>query len=227
MSSRAGIWLSFTVVLIAGLISYFFILPQSSKQAPAITFDVAPASPNKPALLAISAPVQGDLLVKQLANLPPEHFDETGFEDNLSAWQVNNNKVLSNSNTNTTQAKSLTNVLATTPHQTISFNDSMQQDISIGDTISLPLPDGSSVDVTVTQERLELNGDYTWEGSIKQNNQHYPVVITQGVNGTFGSIATNENTFTITTIDDVGVIYQNPPLPDTHGDDYLIVPQIK
>ncbi|WDE14207.1 hypothetical protein [Thalassomonas haliotis] len=157
----------------------------------------ATVKPLKPQLLSLAEDVA------------PEDEAET------SAWRLNEQPL-----------DTVPTSFAGTPYQTVSFNSSLQAQISVGDTVSLPLPDGSTVEVRVTKEGLESNGDYTFEGNIEQNNHSFPVVITQGANGTFGSIATSDNTYSITTLDGVGVIYQNPPLPPSHDDDFLVVPKL-
>ncbi|WP_281557684.1 hypothetical protein [Thalassomonas sp. RHCl1] len=180
--------------------------PEQSISAPLPTaLKPLPSPPSR----ATIKPLKPGQLSLQGNDIEPEDDAE------ISAWQVNKQALAR-----------VPTTFADTPYQTISFNDSLHAEISVGDTVSLPLPDGSTVEVTVTKERLEKNGDYTFEGNIEQNNHSYPVVITQGAGGTFGSIATNDNTYSITTVDGVGVIYQNPPLPPSHDDDFLIVPKI-
>lgn len=176
------------------------------------------ANPPQPTLAPLPAPAPKSAIKPLSGELLTLQGDESGLDDEMpsSPWQVSNREL-----------EKVPQAFAETNYQTVSFNNSLQQDISIGDTLSLPLPDGSTVEVTVTKESLEKNGDYTFEGNIEQNNHSYPVVITQGAGGTFGSIATSDNTYSITTVDGVGVIYKNPPLPPSHEDDFLIVPKIK
>ncbi|WDE07918.1 hypothetical protein SG34_014125 [Thalassomonas viridans] len=212
------------VVVIAGVLlwRYFHLQPvdnqqarQAGKQEPAANAD---NTLRQPTLTALPAPAPKANIKPLKPALIELQDDGTELDDKTqtSPWQVSKQAL-----------DRVPETFANTSYQTISFNENLQQDISVGDTVSLPLPDGTSVEVTVTKEGLEKNGDYTFEGNIAQNNHSYPVVITQGAGGTFGSIATSDNTYSITTVDGVGVIYQNPPLPPSHDDDFLIVPKIK
>ncbi len=109
-----------------------------------------------------------------------------------------------------------------TEYQTVTFDPEMETKVGIGDQISLPITPDRQVDVVVTEEDVNSNGDYVWGGTIIDGGNSYPVVVTQGEHGTYGLIATENDTYTITTVDGQGVIYKNPPLPETHEDDFLI-----
>lgn len=133
----------------------------------------------------------------------------------LSPWQA----------TSQNNALALEQQIATDEYQTVDFNPTMYLDIGEGDDIEISLPGGETLVVTVTGESLNDNGDFTWQGQLSQSGQQFPVVMTQGQFGTFGSIATEQGTYTVTTTKTgVGVIYKNPPLPEGHGDDFLEVP---
>lgn len=167
-------------------------------------------------LEAIEPEEEASLLIAQENDhlLTLRNLDLSDGELMQSAWQVSNNNV-----------EGLEQQIAVEEYKTVEFNQTMYLDIGKGDDITLELPTGESLVVSVTSEQLNDNGDFTWQGEVTQDGQTFPVVMTQGEFGTYGSIATKEGTFTVTTTaQGVGVIYKNPPLPHTHQDDFLEVP---
>ncbi|MBD1390377.1 hypothetical protein IC617_13120 [Neiella sp. HB171785] len=166
------------------------------------------------------APLEPATTVKPIQLIDPQ--DATALETSAQAldsvaqpWQAHDNYDIA-----------IPDEIAAAPSfQLVTISSSMESEISIGDVIELPLSEaGEVITVEVTSETLNDNGDYSWQGQTVGGDHSYPVIVTQGPNGTYGSIATEDGTYTLTTVDGEGVVYKNPPLPETHDDDFLVPP---
>ncbi len=111
------------------------------------------------------------------------------------------------------------------PHLLVDVDTNLALKLDKGKILEFELPGDKNIQVEITEERLESNGDYTMIGKVlNEGGNDYPVVLTQSDKGTYGSIATGTDTYTLTTVEGQGVIYLNPDLPDSDDDDFLVPP---
>ncbi|GGA66092.1 hypothetical protein GCM10011369_04510 [Neiella marina] len=219
---KRAVFLVLPIVLAVGFaVSYLMTgddLPAAGSESNATAAQTSTKSPDgnfKP--LAPLAPAE---TVKPIQLIDPQdtavlEVSEQNLDTDTQPWQAHDNYDIA-----------IPDEIAAAPSfQLVTITPAMESEISIGDVIELPLSEaGEVITVEVTAETLHENGDYSWQGKTIDGNQSYPVIVTQGPNGTFGSIATADGTYTLTTVDGKGVVYKNPPLPDTHDDDFLIPP---
>lgn len=97
-----------------------------------------------------------------------------------------------------------------------------------GDQLSLALPGGESVVVTVSSASTLGNGDYSWSGHLQGSGSDYPVVMTYGADAVFASITTPQGSYSLESVNGSGWIYKNPAeveLTQPGKNDYLEVPE--
>lgn len=95
-----------------------------------------------------------------------------------------------------------------------------------GEQLTLPLPDGDSIQVTVAKSTRLENGDYSWSGHLDGND--YPVVMTYGAGLAFATITTPKGSYSLEARDGNGWVYKNPAeveLTQPGRNDYLEVPE--
>ena len=97
-----------------------------------------------------------------------------------------------------------------------------------GDQLQLPLPDGDSVQVTVSRSSHLENGDYSWSGYVDGEGNNYPVVMTYGAGLAFATITTPRGAYSLEARNGSGWVYKNPAeveLTQPGKNDYLEVPE--
>ncbi|WP_421197232.1 hypothetical protein [Aeromonas enteropelogenes] len=94
----------------------------------------------------------------------------------------------------------------------------------IGDSVTLPLPDGSTLKARVTKVQLQRGGERNWQGEVQIDGGRYPVNFTVGKQATFGFIGTPQGSYSVETLGGKGWVYKNPPLDRGHGDNDGLIP---
>ena len=78
-----------------------------------------------------------------------------------------------------------------------------------GDRITIPMPGGESLAVTVEDANRLPNGDYSWRGYVDGEGDDFPVVFTVGKNSAFATITSWEGSYTMESVGGVGWLYKN------------------
>jgi hypothetical protein len=94
----------------------------------------------------------------------------------------------------------------------------------VGDSVTLPLPDGSTLEARVTKVELQRGGERNWQGEIRVDGDSYPVNFTVGKQATFGFIGTPQGSYSVETLGGKGWVYKNPPLDRGHGGSDALIP---
>lgn len=94
----------------------------------------------------------------------------------------------------------------------------------VGDRVTLPLPDGSTLEARVTKVALQRGGERNWQGEIRVDGDSYPVNFTVGKQATFGFIGTPQGSYSVETLGGKGWVYKNPPLDRGHGGSDALIP---
>ena len=94
----------------------------------------------------------------------------------------------------------------------------------VGDSVTLPLPDGSTLEARVTRVELQRGGERNWQGEIRVDGDSYPVNFTVGKQATFGFIGTPQGSYSVETLGGKGWVYKNPPLDLGHGGSDALFP---
>lgn len=94
----------------------------------------------------------------------------------------------------------------------------------VGDSVTLPLPDGSTLEARVTRVELQRGGERNWQGEIRVDGDSYPVNFTVGKQATFGFIGTPQGSYSVETLGGKGWVYKNPPLDRGHGGSDALIP---
>lgn len=94
----------------------------------------------------------------------------------------------------------------------------------VGDSVTLPLPDGSTLEARVTRVELQRGGERNWQGEIRVDGDSYPVNFTVGKQATFGFIGTPQGSYSVETLGGKGWVYKNPPLDLDHGGSDALIP---
>nr|WP_324257778.1 hypothetical protein [Cellvibrio fontiphilus] len=97
-----------------------------------------------------------------------------------------------------------------------------------GERLTLPLPDGDSIQVTVAKSTRLENGDYSWSGHLEGDSNEYPVVMTYGTGLAFATITTPKGAYSLEAREGSGWVYKNPAeveLTQPGKNDYLEVPE--
>lgn len=90
-----------------------------------------------------------------------------------------------------------------------------------GDRLTVPLPEGRSLAVTVEDASRMPNGDYTWRGYVDGEGDDFPVIFTLGKNSAFATITSWEGSYTMESVGGVGWLYRNITDP---GEDSVPAP---
>ncbi|MGL4250273.1 MAG: hypothetical protein ACRCR1_06430 [Aeromonas sp.] len=106
----------------------------------------------------------------------------------------------------------------------IVLQDDALANAHVGDSVSLPLPDSSTLQAKVTQVELQQGGKRNWQGEIQVDGSSYPVNFTVDKKATFGFIGTPQGSYTVETLGGKGWVYKNPPLDLGHGGDDGMIP---
>ncbi|WP_199609231.1 hypothetical protein [Flocculibacter collagenilyticus] len=80
----------------------------------------------------------------------------------------------------------------------------------VGETLSLPLPEGESLLAKVEKTSLNESGESSWTGYNMQNGQRYPVVFTQAENNSYATISSPRGSYILSASNNSGVIYKVP-----------------
>lgn len=94
----------------------------------------------------------------------------------------------------------------------------------VGDSVTLPLPDGSTLVARVTKVQLQRGGERNWQGEVRIDGDSYPVNFTVGKQATFGFIGTPQGSYSVETLGGKGWVYKNPPLDRGHGGTDGLIP---
>ncbi|MGL4250270.1 MAG: hypothetical protein ACRCR1_06410 [Aeromonas sp.] len=94
----------------------------------------------------------------------------------------------------------------------------------VGDSVTLPLPDGSTLEARVTKVILQQGGRRNWQGEIQVDGGSFPVNFTLGGQATFGFIGTPQGSYSVETMGGKGWVYKNPPLDLGHGGSDALTP---
>lgn len=122
------------------------------------------------------------------------------------------------------ETDALVQQFAVEQYKTVTFNQTMYLDVGVGEKVLLTLPCRTNLEIDVVARQLKNNGDFSWQGVVYQNGQRYPVEMTQGDLGTFGSIVTHNASYTVTTTaTGVGVVYKNLVQPIRYNEQYARV----
>lgn len=78
--------------------------------------------------------------------------------------------------------------------------------LSIGDTVSLPYMGSAQFDAKIASKKTHANGSVTVSGNLVDNKQ-YSVVLTEGKNMSFGTVATPNGSYEIETRNGQGYVY--------------------
>ncbi|MFM9800130.1 hypothetical protein ACKKBJ_13870 [Aeromonas dhakensis] len=108
--------------------------------------------------------------------------------------------------------------------QPIALQGSDLERAQVGDSVALPLPDGSTLQARVTKVELQRGGERNWQGEIRVDGDSYPVNFTVGKQATFGFIGTPQGSYSVETLGGKGWVYKNPPLDLGHGGDDALIP---
>lgn len=90
-----------------------------------------------------------------------------------------------------------------------------------GDRLTVPLPEGRSLAVTVEEATRLPNGDYSWRGNVDGEGDDFPVIFTMGKNSAFATITSWDGSYTMESVGGVGWLYRNIVDP---GEDSIPVP---
>lgn len=90
-----------------------------------------------------------------------------------------------------------------------------------GDRLTVPLPEGRSLAVTVEEATRLPNGDYSWRGYVDGEGDDFPVIFTLGKNSAFATITSWEGSYTMESVGGVGWLYRSIVDP---GEDSIPAP---
>lgn len=90
-----------------------------------------------------------------------------------------------------------------------------------GDRLTVPLPEGRSLAVTVEEVARLPNGDYSWRGHVDGEGDDFPVIFTVGKNSAFATITSWDGSYTMESVGGLGWLYRNIVDP---GEDSVPVP---
>jgi hypothetical protein len=79
--------------------------------------------------------------------------------------------------------------------------------LEVGDTISLPYMGSGEYEATITSKKTHKNGSVSVSGNLKDSDNKYSVVLTEGKSMSFGTITTPNGSFEIETKDGKGYVY--------------------
>lgn len=93
------------------------------------------------------------------------------------------------------------------PMESVAFDPEQLAQLQIGDTIHLPIIEGTEHTLNITQKTLHANGSVTLRASIANEEESYTSTLTQGKQLSYATIATPNGLFQLEAIEGEGYLY--------------------